>query len=180
MSLIKKTTEVPSYPGLLVRKPTAPPKYLVQVIETEEGLKNQLIQIKGTPPKVRPSILNEPSLPIQTKLSTIIPQRDHQTPSHFYPPRQEYIPPDSKKNKTKKNRLVDIKQSSNSSINSMTNTSNKEESHTVFPALTKNPTIPRPFVPPSSSLYVGGPLMHAREASGKILGTGKKLKLIFL
>lgn len=171
---LKQSREIPSYPGTLVRKAPIPPKYLLQVIETNDGIKNKLIQVKGTPPIIRPKLLNEPDAPILAKYSNITPQRDHTTKSHFYPPRQEYIPPDIKKNKNKtKNSLVDVKSSSSSSSSS--SSLNKDENnnqHTVFPALAKNPTIPRPFVPPSAASYVGGPLMHAREASGKILGTG--------
>ena len=92
-----------------------------------------------------------------------------------------------KSNKTR-NSLVDVKSSaatsttsSNSSPTSkQSNAPAKDEHHSMFPSIAKNPTIPRPYVPTSSSLYVGGPLMHAREASGKILGTGISSHPIFL
>ena len=167
-SLGGKGREIPSYPGPLPRKAPEPPKYLVQVIESESGPKHQLVQLKGTPPSIRPKGLAEPEAPIMAKYSRVIPQRDHETPAHFYPPRQQYIPPEIKKKQAQKTRnsLVDVKSSS---------PSGKEENTLTLPALPKLPTVPRPFVPPSASSYVGGPLMHARTAAGQILGTGDPL-----
>lgn len=155
--------EIPSYPGPLPRKAPEPPKYLVQVVESENGPKHQLIQIKGTPPSIRPKGLQEPAAPLMAKYSRVLPQRDHESPAHFYPPRQEYIPPDMKKKSRTKNSLVDVKPSSSTP---------KEENSVSFPALPKLPAVPRPFVPQAATSYVGGPLLHARTAAGQILGTG--------
>jgi hypothetical protein len=160
-----KVREIPRYPGPLPKKAPEPPKYLVQVVESENGPKHQIVQLKGTAPPIRPKGLAEPEAPVMAKYARIFPQRDHETPAHFYPPRQQYVPPEMKKKpigKTK-NSLVDVKSSSPSV---------KEGEALTLPALPKLPSVPRPYVPPSKTLYVGGPLMHARNAAGEILGTG--------
>jgi hypothetical protein len=166
------TREIPNYPGPLPRKAPAPPKYLVQVVDSESGPKHQLVQLKGTPPPVRPKGLAEPDAPLMAKYSRVVPQRDHVTPSHFYPPRQQYFPPDMKNKSSSsktRNSLVDVKPSSRD-LGSTQEMSN--HTHTILPALPKLPTVPRPYVPTSSRAYIGGPLMHARNAAGQILGTG--------
>jgi hypothetical protein len=154
---------IPDYPGPLPRKPPAPPKYLVQVVDNGAGgKKNQLIQVKGTAPEIRPQGLTDSFVPVTAKISNAIRERDVDTPAHFFPPRQEYVPPDVK-NKARDSR-IDVKSSS---------ISLKQSSPSVnLPALPKNPTVPAPYVSPPVSSYQGGPLLHARTAAGQILGTG--------
>jgi hypothetical protein len=178
MSLSSTTTggkvrEIPRYPGPLPRKAPEPPKYLVQVVESDHGPKHQLVQLKGTPPPIRPKGLAEPEAPVMAKYSRVVPQRDHETPAHFYPPRQQYVPPEMKKKQPPKtkNSLVDVKSSS---------PSGKEEKTLILPALPKLPSVPRPYVPPSAASYIGGPLMHARTAAGQILGTGNPLLFLII
>mmetsp|Transcript_9003 Transcript_9003/g.13537 ORF Transcript_9003/g.13537 Transcript_9003/m.13537 type:complete len:238 (+) Transcript_9003:124-837(+) len=164
MARRRKIKDIPDYPGPLPRKPPAPPKYLLQANADGEG-PLQLVQVKGTAPEIRPQGVTDPNLPVTAKYSTVIPQRDYTSPPHNYPPREEYVPPDCKKVSTRKDSRRDVKPSFKAK---------QEASTTSAPALPKLPTIPRPYVPPSSQLFSDGPMLHTRTAAGKILGTGTK------
>jgi hypothetical protein len=159
-----KNREIPSYPGPLPKKPPEPPKYLVAV--SEDGSKHSLITVKGTPPEVRPQGVGDPNVPIVAKEATVLPQRDYTSPAHYYPPRKEYVPPGVKvKDSNRKDSRRDVK-------NSFKGQDGQIVTYSTPPtALPKLPAIPRPFVPPSARSFDNGPMLHARTADGKILGS---------
>lgn len=156
--------DIPSYPGPLPKKPPEPPKYLVQV--SEDGSKHSLVQVKGTPPEVRPQGIADPNVPIVAKEASVLPQRDYSSPSHYYPPRKDYVPPGAKvPSSNRKDSRRDVKSSFKSQDGQVVTYSSPPS------ALPKLPAIPRPFVPPSARSFSDGPMLHTRRADGKILGS---------
>jgi hypothetical protein len=159
---------IPNFPGQIVRKAPAPPKFLVTKKETESGtVVNQVIQVSGIPPVGRPRGCSDNSIPVASTLAQKLPEREYNNPPHNYP-KIDFV---AESKKALRNSKYDTKPLPvrSTEIQLIGNEGGG------FPDTPKLPAIPKPFIPAPAKSFSDGPMLHVRTGNGVILGSRTKL-----